>query len=40
LRAVADAVLHLDRRMLRQSQLPQKVVSREGIVLERPTYWS
>jgi uncharacterized LabA/DUF88 family protein len=40
LRAVADGVLHIDRRMLHQSQLPPKVVSAGGIVLERPAYWS
>lgn len=40
LRAVADGVLHIDRRMLHQSQLPPKVISAGGIVLERPTYWS
>jgi uncharacterized LabA/DUF88 family protein len=40
LRAVADGVLHIDRRMLHQAQLPRKVVSGGGIVLERPGYWS
>jgi|SRR5690242_17907964 len=40
LRAVADGVLHIDRRMLHQSQLPPKVISAGGILLERPAYWS
>jgi hypothetical protein len=35
-----DGVLHIDRRMLRRAQLPQKVVSPEGTVPERPRYWS
>jgi hypothetical protein len=39
LRAVADGVLHIDRRM-HQSQLPPKVISAGGILLERPAYWS
>jgi uncharacterized LabA/DUF88 family protein len=40
LRAVADGVLHIDRRMLHQAQLPSTVVTPEGIVLDRPDYWS
>jgi uncharacterized LabA/DUF88 family protein len=39
LRGVADGVLHIDRRMLHQAQLPARVPARSGIVLERPAYW-
>jgi uncharacterized LabA/DUF88 family protein len=39
LRAVSDGVLRVDRSMLHQAQLPPKVVSGDGIVLERPEYW-
>jgi uncharacterized LabA/DUF88 family protein len=40
LRAAADGVLRVSRSMLRQAQLPAKVVNADGIVLERPAYWS
>ena len=39
LRGVADGVLHIDRRMLHQAQLPARVLAGSGIVLERPAYW-
>jgi uncharacterized LabA/DUF88 family protein len=40
LRATADAVYWLGRDKLRQAQLPTKVVSLDGMVLERPSYWT
>jgi uncharacterized LabA/DUF88 family protein len=40
LRAATDGVLRVSRSMLRQAQLPPKVVNGDGIVLERPAYWS
>jgi uncharacterized LabA/DUF88 family protein len=40
LRKAADGVLRVSRSMLRQAQLPTKVVNADGIVLERPAYWS
>jgi uncharacterized LabA/DUF88 family protein len=40
LRASADGLLRVDRRTLDQAQLPTKVVTADGIVLERPGYWA
>ena len=40
LRAASDGILRVSRSMLRQAQLPPKVVNADGIVLERPAYWS
>jgi uncharacterized LabA/DUF88 family protein len=40
LRHAADGILRIDRSMLRRAQLPSKVVTPEGIVLERPAYWA
>jgi uncharacterized LabA/DUF88 family protein len=40
LRVAADGVLRVDRAMLRRAQLPVKVTSDDGIVLERPGYWA
>jgi hypothetical protein len=37
---VADGVLRIDRSMLKNSQLPEKVAAASGIVLARPEYWS
>jgi hypothetical protein len=36
----ADGLLRIDQRMLRQSQLPAKVVKPNGVAIERPAYWT
>jgi hypothetical protein len=36
----ADGLLRIDQRMLRQLQLPEKVVKPNGVVIERPAYWA
>lgn len=40
LRRVVDRTLHIDQRMLRRSQLPDEVVTANGIKLSRPAYWA
>lgn len=40
LRFAANGVLRIDRNLLRQAQLPSKIVTSHGIVLERPRYWA
>jgi uncharacterized LabA/DUF88 family protein len=40
LRAAADGVLRIDRSMLRRAQLPMKVTTTDGVVLNRPDYWA
>jgi uncharacterized LabA/DUF88 family protein len=40
LRRESDSVLWLGRDKLRRAQLPTKVVTPQGIVLERPAYWA
>lgn len=40
LRKVVDRTLHIDKAMLRRSQLPPEIVTSNGIKLSRPTYWS
>jgi uncharacterized LabA/DUF88 family protein len=40
LRAITNAVLRIDRAVLNQAQLPDKVTTAGGIVLERPAYWA
>jgi uncharacterized LabA/DUF88 family protein len=39
-RRASDRTLHIDRSMLRRSQLPDEVVTPNGIKLTRPAYWS
>jgi uncharacterized LabA/DUF88 family protein len=39
LRKVVDRTLHIDQRMLRRSQLPDEVITANGIKLSRPAYW-
>jgi len=40
LRAATDGILRISRSMLRQAQLPGKMINADGIVLERPAYWN
>jgi hypothetical protein len=40
LRRHSDAVLRIDRARLGRSLLPPKLRKPDGIVLERPPYWS
>lgn len=40
LRKVTDRAIHIDKAMLRKSQLPDEVVAGKGIKLSRPAYWS
>ena len=39
LRKAVDRVLHIDVATLRQSQLPEEVVTTAGMKLTRPVYW-
>lgn len=39
LRRVVDRSIHVDRAMLSRSQLPDEVVTPNGIKLSRPAYW-
>lgn len=39
LRKIADRTLHIDHSALRNSQLPDEVVTSTGIKLSRPAYW-
>lgn len=40
LRSAADTVYWLGRDKLRRSQLPNKITTPRGTVLERPAYWA
>jgi uncharacterized LabA/DUF88 family protein len=40
IRRVTDGLLRIDQRMLRQSQLPAKVIKATGGAIERPAYWT
>lgn len=40
LKKVTDGVLRINDAMIRQSQLPESVVTEAAISLKRPNYWT
>jgi uncharacterized LabA/DUF88 family protein len=40
IRKLVDRTLHIDKTMLRNSQLPDEVVTASGIKLSRPAHWN